>query len=306
MKYWIAINKGSGKKVIFKTKKAMDAAIKAHTHDPLTTVGSNAPIKLGPNKSKGKAVFGNAKPKKVFQGPDTKSDGSISMWDRRADKVVTFKTKADWKKADKEDKYRYDPIYKAKGQEKSVSSVITNGPAEAKFYDTMSKWTRTSDMNTAKQLTKMRKVLDLGKEQLPAVFKPDIKPGKPVFRGLRKLTTSAINWIKKTKKSDWKRVKVGSEVGKKDLDWFIYQGPIKTKFEYKPHRPAQSWTKDVGTAMSFAEGSLLTLPVDDSFYFSSKYMNTFGYSEDEVIRLGDKTKNATLLLNSYMLGKLTK
>jgi hypothetical protein len=303
---YIAVSKGSGKKVPFKTKAAMDAALKKGTHEPVKKSASKKAA------SSGTAVF-NGKPKKVFPKPKKttpKADGPISKWDSFNDKVVTFKTKADFKKAEKDEfDGRYQSIHTGKESPVNVSSVITNGKLEAEFYDTISSWTNSTDMDEAKKLAKMSKIFDVGKKKLPKVFKPDVPPGKPVFRGLDKLNPKIESWIKTTKREDWKPVtdKELKKTGKPHGEWFVYTGPTIKQFTYTPHRPAQSWTTSSKVAFGFgAQTAILAMPLDDDFYFSSKYMDKFGYGENEVIRLGTKSSKPKLILNSRILNKLAK
>jgi hypothetical protein len=292
MKY-IAVSKESGKKVLFKTKAAMDAALKKGSH---ITVNKNAAKPVV--KIKGKAVFGN---------PPAKRSSAISAYDSEKDKVVTFKSKAELDKAIRSGDA--EPIYKAKESPEDVSSVMKNGKKEAEFYDTISGWVGASGTDEAKKLVKMRKLLDMGKQKMPKVFKPDVPEGKPVFRGLEKLSPKIQSWIKTTKREDWKPVtdKGLKKVGKYYGEWFTYTGPATKQFTYTPHRPAQSWTTSSKVAFGFgSKNAVLAMPVDKDFYFSSKYTNKFGYGEDEVIRLGTKSSKPKLILNSRILNKLTK
>jgi len=292
MKY-IAVSKESGKKVLFKTKASMDAALKKGSH---TTV-KNKVVK-SKVKPKGKAVFGK---------PIVKRSVGIAAYDTKKDKVVTFKTKAERDKAIRAGDA--EAIYKAKESPTDVSSVMKNGKKEAEFYDTISGWVGTSGSTEAVKLAKMRKLLDAGKRKMPEVFKPDVPEGKPVFRGLEKLSPKIQSWIKTTKRQDWKPVtdrglkKTGRPYG----EWFVYTGPTTKQFTYTPHRPAQSWTTDSKVAFGFGGGkAILAMPVDKDFYFSSKYTNKFGYGENEVIRLGTKSSKPKLILNSRILDRLTK
>ncbi len=298
MKY-IAVNKASGKKVLFKTKASMDAALKANTHTPIKKNGAKSA------KPKGKAVFG--KGKKVYGGAE------INRWDDFRQKAVTFKSQEDLKKAMRRDPGRYISISKAKESEVNVSSVITNGKKEAEFYDTLQDWSDSSGMTTAKALVKMKSLLDKGKTKMPKVFKPDVKPGAPVYRGLKDLSYKVERWLMKTDWRDWKPVtdkgvvKAGKSSGKIDDDsgnWYIYTGKNKKAFIYNPHQPAQSWTKNPSVAFDFTGDAMLTMRASNEFYFSSKYMNKLGYNEDEVIRLGTKTNKAQLLINGRSLRRI--
>ena len=292
MKY-IAVSKESGKKVQFKTKAAMDAALKKGSH---TTI-KNGVVK-SKVKPKGKAVFGK---------PTAKRSSAISAYDSEKDKVVTFKSKAEYDKAIRLGDA--EPIYKAKGSPADVSSVMKNGKKEAEFYDTISGWIGASATSEAKKLVKMRKLLDMGKRKMPKIFKPDVPEGKPVFRGLENLSPKIQSWIKSTKRGDWKPVtdKGLKRAGKYYGEWFIYTGPTTKQFTYTPHRPAQSWTTNSKVAFGFgSNNAILAMPVDKDFYFSSKYTNKFGYGEDEVIRLGTKSSKPKLILNSRILNKLAK
>lgn len=290
---YIAINKNSGKRVKFKTKAAMDAALKANTH---TTVKKG---KVKPKtKPKGTAVFGK---------PSTKQFGGITAYDTKKNKIVTFKSKVERDKAISTGDAK--PIYKAKESPNDVSSVIKNGKKEVEFYDTISKWIGAAKSPEAVKLAKMRKLFDLGKRKMPEVFKPDVPVGKPVFRGLENLSPKIQSWIKTTKRDDWKPVmdKGLKKTGRPYGNWFIYTGPTKKEFTYTPHRPAQSWTTDSKVAFGFGGGkAILAMPVDKDFYFSSKYTNKFGYGENEVIRLGTKSSKPKLILNSSILDKLAK
>ena len=292
MKY-IAVSKESGKKVLFKTKSAMDAALKKGSH---TTI-KNTVIKPKV-KPKGKAVFGKV---------PVKRNSAISAYDSQKNKVVTFKSKAEYDKAIRDGDA--EPIYKAKGSPADVSSVMKNGKKEAEFYDTISGWIGASGTNEAKKLVKMRKLLDMGKRKMPKIFKPDVPEGKPVFRGLENLSPKIQSWIKSTKRGDWKPItdKALKKTGKYYGEWFTYTGPTTKQFTYTPHRPAQSWTTSSKVAFGFgSKNAILAMPVDKDFYFSSKYTNKFGYGEDEVIRLGTKSSKPKLILNSRILNKLAK
>ena len=291
MKY-IAVSKESGKKVLFKTKASMDAALKKGSH---STVKNTAKAVVKP---KGRAVFGK---------PTKKVSGGIAAYDTKKDKVVTFKSKAERDKAIRAGDA--EAIYKAKESPTDVSSVIKNGKKEVEFYDTMSKWIGAAKSTEAVKLAKMRKLFDLGKQKMPEVFKPDVAEGKPVFRGLENLSPKIQSWIKTTKRDDWKPVtdKGLKKTGRPYGEWFVYTGPTTKQFTYTPHRPAQSWTTDSKVAFGFGGGkAILAMPVDKDFYFSSKYTNKFGYGENEVIRLGTKSSKPKLILNSRMLDRLTK
>lgn len=290
MKY-IAVSKESGKKVLFKSKDAMNAALKAGTH----TIPKQATT-----KSKGKSVFG--KGKKVF-------GGGINKWDDDKQKVVTFKNQDDYKKASRKDPGRYMPIHKAHQSKVNVSSVIKNGKKEAEFYNTMEDWSGGSGMTNSKALIRMKSVFDLGKKKMPKIFKPDVKSGSPVYRGLAILNSKTEKWLKKTDWRDWKPItdsrwnKAAKDSNKvDDADkWYIYTGKNKKSFTYNPHLPAQSWTKNPNIAFRFTGDAMLTMPLTNEFYFSSKYMNRLGYEEDEVIRLGTKTNRAQLLISGRTL-----
>ena len=292
MKY-IAVSKESGKKVLFKTKAAMDAALKRGSHATIKNKAVKSKV-----KPKGKAVFGK---------PSAKRSSGISAYDSYKDKVITFKSKAEYDKAIRSGDV--EPIYKAKGSPANVSSVIKNGKKEAEFYDTIAGWVGASGMSEAKKLVKMRKLLDMGKRKMPKIFKPDVQVGKPVFRGLDNLSPKIQSWIKTTKREDWKPItdKELKKTGKYYGEWFTYAGPTTKQFTYTPHRPAQSWTTSSKVAFGFgSENAILAMPVDKDFYFSSKYTNKFGYGENEVIRLGTKSSKPKLILNSRILDKLAK
>lgn len=292
MKY-IAVSKESGKKVLFKTKASMDAALKKGSH---TTV----------NKSTAKPVV-KPKGRSVFGKPTKTGSGEIAAYDTKKDKVVTFKSKAERDKAIRAGDA--EAIYKAKESPTDVSSVIKNGKKEVEFYDVISKWIGAAKSPEAVKLAKMRKLFDLGKRKMPEVFKPDVAVGKPVFRGLENLSPKIQSWIKTTKRDDWKPVtdKGLKKTGRSYGQWFTYTGPTTKQFTYTPHRPAQSWTTDSKVAFGFGGGkAILAMPVDNDFYFSSKYTNKFGYGENEVIRLGTKSSKPKLILNSRILDRLTK
>jgi len=292
MKY-IAVSKESGKKVLFKTKAAMDAALKRGSHSTIKNKVVKSKV-----KPKGKSVFGK---------PTAKRSSAISAYDSEKNKVVTFKSKAEYDKAIRSGDA--EPIYKAKGSPADVSSVIKNGKKEVEFYDTISKWVGAAGSTEAVKLAKMRKLLDMGKRKMPEVFKPDVAEGKPVFRGLENLSPKIQSWIKTTKRQDWKPVtdKGLKKTGRPYGEWFVYTGPTTKQFTYTPHRPAQSWTTDSKVAFGFGGGkAILAMPVDKDFYFSSKYTNKFGYGENEVIRLGTKSSKPKLILNSRILDRLAK
>lgn len=289
MKY-VAISKESGKKVVFGSKDAMNAALKAGTH----TIPGKAKGKGGP--ATGKSVFGTHAQRSVYDG-DT-------------GKIVTFKTKAERDAALKRDKYRYGKISTAKDAPKDVSSVITNGNKEAEFYDAISNWTQWSDMDSAKKLNRLRKYFNKGKEIMPGVFKPNVKPGKPVYRGLQDISRKTKSWIKTTDWKDWKPVtdkalkNFASSGGLVGEQWYIYTGKNRKSFTYRPHRPAQSWTTDPETAFDFTGDALLVQPIDNSFYFSPKYMNRLGFAEDEVLRLGGPTRKPQILVSAQLIREL--
>ena len=229
MKY-IAVSKDSGKKVIFKTKKAMDAALKANTHT--TVKKDDTKTDTEPVKPKGKPVFGKGKKvfnKKPEKKPEVASGDGLSVWDSLYNKVVKFKTTADLKKAinKPEDMWRYSStISQAKYSPVDVSSLIANGEKEAEFYDTLQRWSDSTDDDSAKGLFKMKSILDKGKNKMPKIFKPDVADGTPVYRGLANLNDNIKDWLKTTDKNDWKRVtdKRFKKDGGKDSEWYIYTG----------------------------------------------------------------------------------
>lgn len=290
MKY-VAISKESGKKVVFGSRDAMNAALKAGTH----TIPDKEKSKGGPVK--GKSVFG--------------THAQRSVYDADTGRIVTFKTKAERDAAARKDKYRFSKISTAKDAPKDVSSVITNGHKEAEFYDAISSWTEGSDMDAARKLNRLRRYFNKGKETMPGVFRPTLKPGKPVYRGLGDLSPKTKAWVKTTDWRDWKPVTdkalknfAAGVPGLSGEQWYIYTGEDRKRFIYRPHRPAQSWTTDPKTAIGFTGDALLVQPIDDSFYFSPKYMNRLGFAEDEVLRLGGATTKPQILISAQLIREL--
>ena len=152
---------------------------------------------------------------------------------------------------------------------------------EAKLYDTLSTWVRSSDNPTAKQLVKLKSDLDKLKKEFPPILQPPL--GQLVYRGSKIKAESLIPTLRKSVSFNLVRL-------------YGAQWVHLPKVPYSPYRPAQSWSTDKQLSSTFSNTIHLGSNKSIGVIYLSKITKDFimnpaalaaiyGQDEREVIRI---------------------
>lgn len=159
------------------------------------------------------------------------------------------------------------------------------------FYveDVLSNWTSQSTDGTADQMIQSLPLFIEMSKHIPGVNPAD--KYKAAFRGTEFNDTKLHSFIKRTKPTDWKRVRLMGD------PFMSYVGPLKNGFIYKPHRPVQSWSVSDKAAKGFGS-TIVATAIDDSFFFDPKFTGTLGRyeHEKETVHFGKSPMKVALMV----------
>ena len=154
----------------------------------------------------------------------------------------------------------------------------------------LSRWTTHSNEQTVREMIAS---LPLFVEMSQAI--PGVNPSekyKVAFRGTDISTDKLNSFIKKSKSTDWKKVKVSGD------PYMVYIGPLKKGFVYKPHRAVQSWSVSDTAAAGFGT-SIITTGIDETFFFDPSLVGELGQydHEKETIHFGKEPMKVALMID---------
>lgn len=147
-----------------------------------------------------------------------------------------------------------------------------NTPEEQDYYNSIHQWLtqyRDSDL-----YDDLKNKIDTLAKQYPIIFKPETKPGTPLYRGLDSIGKKTLQQLKSTTQSNWIKMKE---------DYWFCNIPIS----YKPRRKVQSWSHKITAAEGFASDGILVTRQDSGYFFNWRALAAiYGRTEYEIIHFG--------------------
>jgi uncharacterized C2H2 Zn-finger protein len=167
---------------------------------------------------------------------------------------------------------------------------------ERDLFNALRNWGQHSNKTVATFFYSKKDILDRAKKKYPKLFQPPI--GLDAYRGVNIDFKSLVKQI--NKQGGLKKI---DRVWISGVDYYI----IASKYLYKPHKPATSWTTDQSTADSFSSNAILHTKIDKDFYFHPRMLNKYiGLGEDETILLSTQRYVTVLLPEADLIDIISR
>lgn len=154
------------------------------------------------------------------------------------------------------------------------------------------------DGQTSKEIWDHYKLFKVASKKFPTIFNPSTPNGTILYRGLRTISKKLKDKLKKTEKSSWTKIKIGSKT------YYQYKTPVK----YVPELEIQSWSSNPKVANEFARGGIILITrQNDEFLFNQNLLKIiYGKNESEVIHFSKKyTDDVFITVSEWLYFMIT-